>query len=123
MKLKQVVVCEDDLKTLRDLRIIFNTKTSKVIKEFSNGAEFLEWFKLHSTEIDLIVLDIILKKIDGFALFHEIKTIKRDMDIIIISIENSVAVIKYLVSLGIKDYVTKPYQLDILKRRLSRFIN
>lgn len=122
MKLKQVVLCEDDPKTLRDLRIIFNTNTSKVIREFSDGVEFLEWFKNHSKEVDLIILDIILKKIDGFALFHEIKKIRPNVLVIVLSIENSVAIVKYLVAQGAKDYITKPYQLDQLKLRLSNYV-
>ncbi|MFN3604902.1 MAG: response regulator [Leptonema sp. (in: bacteria)] len=122
MKPKQIVVCEDDIKALRDLRIVFNTNQSKILKEFSEGIEFLEWFKKNSQQVDLIILDILLKKMDGFALFHEIKKIKSQIPIIIFSIENSISVVKYLVSEGARDYITKPYQLEQLKQRLSKYI-
>lgn len=123
MHVKQIVVCEDDPKTLRDLRIILNTSKSKIIKEFNDGFDFLNWFKDNYKQVDIVILDIVVKKIDGFALFHEIKKIKPEIPVIIISIENSVAVVKYLVFHGIKDYITKPYQLEQIRKRLQNIID
>lgn len=116
----KIVVCDDDLRTLRDFRIVCNTNISKIIKEFNNGFDFLEWFKQNPQEANLIILDIIMPKIDGFVVFHEIQN--SNIPIVVCSIENSPTLIKYLVMNGVKDYITKPYELELLKKRLLKII-
>lgn len=118
----KVVVCDDDFKTLRDLRIVCNTNISKIIKEFNNGYDLLQWIKQNPNEADLIILDIILPNIDGFVIFHEIQNINKNIPIIIVSIENSTTLIKYMALNGVKDYITKPYDLDQLKRRVLKLL-
>jgi DNA-binding NtrC family response regulator len=119
---KKIVICEDDVKTQRDLRIICNTNHSKIIQEFQTGADLINWLKEFPNEPDLIILDIIMKKMDGFVAFHEIQKINPKIPIIIVSIENSVPLVKYLVFHGAKDFITKPYELEQLRKRILRFI-
>ena len=119
---KKIVICEDDPKTLRDLRIVCNTPHSQIIKEFTSGIDFIEWLKNHPNEPNLIILDIIMKKMDGFVVFHEIQKINSKIPIIIISIENSASLIKYLVLNGAKDYITKPYDLEQLRLRILKHL-
>ncbi|GIX41082.1 MAG: hypothetical protein KatS3mg129_0815 [Leptospiraceae bacterium] len=120
--IKKIVICEDEVKAIRDLRVICNTQYSKIIQEFTNGLELIEWLKQNPKEPDLIILDIIMKKMDGFVAFHEIQKINSNIPIIILSIENSVPLVKYLVFHGAKDFITKPYDLEQLRRRLLKQI-
>ncbi len=122
MSTVRVVVCDDDFKTLRDLRIVCNTNISKIIKEFNNGYDLLQWLKQNPEGVDLIILDIILPKIDGFVVFHEIQNINKQIPIIVVSIENSTTLIKYLALNGVKDYITKPYDLEQLKKRILKLL-
>jgi len=117
---KKIVICEDDPKTLRDLRIVCNTPHSQIIKEFTNGIELIEWLKNNSKEPNLIILDIIMKRMDGFVAFHEIQKINPKIPIIFVSIENSASLIKYLVLNGAKDFITKPYDLEQLRLRIVK---
>ncbi|MCS7205246.1 MAG: response regulator [Leptospiraceae bacterium] len=120
--MKRIVVCEDEPITLRDLRIACNTDFSKIIKEFQDGNEFLEWFRFHSNEVDVVILDIVLKKVDGFVLFHEILNIRPSIPVIFISIENSIPLIRYLASIGAKDYIVKPIKLEQLKIKMQNLL-
>lgn len=121
--MKKVVICEDDVKVVRDLRIACNTQKSKVIQEFQNGYELVEWYRLNYREADLVVLDLIMKKMDGFVAFHEILKIYPQASVVIISIENSLPLIKYLATAGAKDFIVKPYRLDDLKLKMQNIIN
>ncbi len=120
--MKKIVICDDDPKSLRDLRIVFNTNKSKIVKEFNNGMDILNWFKEHSSEVDLIVLDIIMPRMDGFTVYFEIKKINPSIPVIIFTVENSAPLIKYLMFMGIKDYITKPYDLEQLKKKVLNYL-
>ncbi len=119
---KNIVICEDDPKTLRDLRIVCNTPHSQIVKEFTNGLDFIEWLKNNPNEPNLIILDIIMKKMDGFVAFHEIQKINPKIPLIFISIENSASLIKYLVLNGAKDFIIKPYDLEQLRARIFKHL-
>ncbi len=71
--------------------------------------------KIKETKYDLILLDIMLPKIDGFEIIEEIKTI--DTPIIFLSAKNDVnSIVKGLKGGGI-DYITKPFEpLELLAR-------
>lgn len=71
--------------------------------------------KIKENKYDLILLDIMLPKIDGFEIIEKIKTI--DTPIIFLSAKNDVnSIVKGLKGGGI-DYITKPFEpLELLAR-------
>lgn len=71
--------------------------------------------KIKENKYDLILLDIMLPKIDGFEIIKKIKTI--DTPIIFLSAKNDVnSIVKGLKGGGI-DYITKPFEpLELLAR-------
>ncbi len=71
--------------------------------------------KIKENKYDLILLDIMLPKIDGFEIIEKIKTI--DIPIIFLSAKNDVnSIVKGLKGGGI-DYITKPFEpLELLAR-------
>lgn len=99
----------------------------KVIKEYvefekfkafeaENGLEALD--KVKSEDFDIIILDIMMPKIDGYQVAKEIRAIK-DTPIIMLSARDDEFDKLYGFELGIDDYMTKPFSPKELIARIK----
>jgi len=85
----------------------------------SNGKEALE--KIKSQLPDLILLDLMMPVLDGFAVLSEIKMDNelRDIPVIIVSAASDSKSIVKGIKQGADDYVTKPIDAEHLKSKLK----
>ena len=85
----------------------------------SNGQEALEQIK--SRQPDLILLDLMMPVLDGFAVLSEIKADDslRDIPVIIVSAASDSKSIVKGIKQGADDYVTKPIDAEHLKSKLK----
>ena len=84
--------------------------------EASNGEETIKMCKENS--YDLIVLDIMMPKIDGFTVAKEIRK-KQSVPIIMLSARSEEYDKLYGFDVGIDDYVTKPFSPKELVARIK----
>ena len=100
----------------------------KVIKEYaeyenyevieaSNGKDAIDKFKKNS-DIDLVIMDIMMPEMDGFTTSEEIKKIE-DIPIIMLSARDQEYDKLLGFKLGIDDYVTKPFSPKELMARIK----
>ena len=85
----------------------------------SNGREALDQIK--SRQPDLILLDLMMPVLDGFAVLSEIKADDslRDIPVIIVSAASDSKSIVKGIKQGADDYVTKPIDAEHLKNKLK----
>ena len=85
----------------------------------SNGQEALD--KIKSQQLDLILLDLMMPVLDGFAVLKEIKDddALRDIPVIIVSAASDSKSIVKGIKQGADDYITKPIDADHLKDKLK----
>lgn len=88
----------------------------------SNGQEALE--KIHSEQPDLILLDLMMPVLDGFAVLEEIKadTFLRTTPVIIVSAANDSKSVVKGIKQGADDYITKPIDAEHLKSKLKEHL-
>lgn len=86
------------------------------VLEASDGLEALEIVK--NNDIDLIVLDIMMPKLDGLSTFSKIKEIKK-VPTIILSARSEEYDKLVGFELGVDDYVTKPFSPKELMARIK----
>ena len=78
--------------------------------------------KLNENTYDLILLDIMLPKLDGFQIVEQMEN--KDVPIIFLSAKNDVSTIVKGLKNGGKDYITKPFEpLELLARIELRMEN
>ncbi len=82
----------------------------------TNGAEALEQFKTHQP--DLVILDLVMPKMDGFDVLKELRTFSSVPVIILSAKRADVDKIKGL-HLGADDYLPKPFNPDELLARIE----
>ncbi|MDR1450654.1 MAG: response regulator transcription factor [Propionibacteriaceae bacterium] len=88
--------------------------------EAADGMEAVR--KCREEDFDLIVMDIMMPKLDGFTAIKEIRKHK-DTSVIVLSARNEEYDKLYGFDLGIDDYVTKPFSAKELLARIQAIIS
>lgn len=115
MNQKKILVIEDE-KTISDI-VKFNlTKEGYIVETAFDGEEGLQ--KTYSMSPDLILLDIMLPKIDGFQVCKKIRESLNTPVIMLTAKEEEVDKVLGL-ELGADDYITKPFGMRELIARVK----
>jgi two-component system response regulator (stage 0 sporulation protein A) len=81
-----------------------------------NGLEVLDL--LARTEVDVLILDIIMPHLDGIAVLERLNREGRRMKIIMLTAFGQEAITQKMVALGADYYILKPFDLQVLIRRV-----
>jgi CheY-like chemotaxis protein len=89
----------------------------------SDGQEGLELFRERVAEIDFVLLDLTMPRLNGEEVFREMRRIRKDVRVILSSGYNEQEVTQRFAGKGLAGFVQKPYTMkklqEILKRSLS----
>lgn len=87
--------------------------------EAENGMEAI--YKCRETNYDLIIMDIMMPKLDGFSAVKEIKKIA-DIPVLMLSARNEEYDKLFGFELGVDDYVVKPFSPKEVMARIAAII-
>jgi len=108
---RKIIIVDDNVRFRTDLKTYVEKQLSHlVIAEASSGMEFLELPHLHSA--DIILMDIEMDNVDGFAATKQGLKISHELKIIAITMHYERMVLRQLIELGFKGCVFKS---DIFK--------
>lgn len=113
--MKKILITEDDIAILELIELYLDKDKYKVIFAM-NGEEALE--KFHKEHPDLIILDINMPVKNGIDVCKEIREISLVPIIFVTSRDESKDVVEGLMA-GADDYVTKPFDCDVLLARIE----
>lgn len=94
------------------------------ILEAANGEECINLLKQYGTGIALLLLDINMPVMDGFevlALMNRKHWIE-DIPVIIISSENSASYVRRAYEMGASDYISRPFDVQVVHQRVSNTV-
>lgn len=91
------------------------------IEEASNGVEAIDILGCRASDFSLILLDIVMPQADGFTVleYMDRHQLLDSMAVIMISSDDSADNIKKAYSMGAFDYISRPFDMDIVLRRVS----
>ena len=94
------------------------------ILEAADGAACLEMLEQYGTGISLVLLDILMPGLTGFDVLIDMNKNNRmeDIPVIMITADDSDANIRRVFSLGALDYISRPFDSQIVYRRVSNTI-
>lgn len=78
----------------------------RLVGEASDGLEALEWIRRE--QVDIVITDIRMPKMDGLELMREVKTVNDDVGMLVLSCLDDFAFVKEAMKLGAQDYILKP---------------
>ena len=119
MSSETVLIIEDDPTLLRGLKDNFELRGYRV-STAADGLAGLESALDHEPE--LVILDIMLPKLNGFEICRQIREAELDMPIIMLTAKGQEQDIVRGLNLGADDYVTKPFSIQELLARSSAFL-
>lgn len=71
---------------------------------------------------DLIILDYVLPKMDGFEVLKEIRNEKKHIPVIMLTVKSELNIKEKMFALGVDDYITKPFLFDELLMRINAIL-
>jgi len=116
--MKRILIVEDDL-SIAELQKDYLELSGFEVTICTDGIQGLNTLK--QKEFDLLILDVMLPKIDGFSILRSIQDDK-DIPVLMVSAKkDEIDKIKGL-SLGADDYITKPFSPSELVARVKSHI-
>jgi two-component system response regulator RegX3 len=112
----KILVVEDDLAILRGLLdvLIFNGYEATGLEDGGQGLQ-----KAVEETYDLIILDVMLPTVDGFAICKEVREKKPNQGIVMLTAKGSEDDVVTGFKAGADDYVSKPFSLRELMVRVE----
>ncbi len=111
--MKHTILVVDDEKQICDLFQDFLTREGYQVFTATNGVEAISLGTQNS--FDLALVDIKMPGMDGIEAFCELKKVKKDMEVIILTGYGTLKTAKEAMRLGAYDYLTKPFDLGLVK--------
>ncbi|KQL33248.1 response regulator transcription factor [Psychrobacillus sp. FJAT-21963] len=113
------ILVVDDEQDMRKLVEMHLQKAGLQVIQAENGNQAIEF--LQSTEIDLILLDVMMPEKDGFAVCEEIRQFSEVPIIFLTALDAKSDLVKGL-QLGGDDYVVKPFTAMELTARINAIL-
>lgn len=85
-----------------------------------NGVDALE--KMEQNRFDMILTDIMMPKMDGFELADSIRLTDTNIPIIFMTAKDDKASKMLGYSIGVDDYIVKPFDMDILIMKIAAIL-
>jgi len=121
--MKNTILIVDDSKLNRGTLADILKDKYKII-EAENGESGLESLEKYKDDIVLVILDIIMPVMDGFAFMEEFKKREsiRNIPIVVATTENDFETEKRCLELGVWDFIPKIFQPEIIRFRVFNTI-
>jgi DNA-binding response OmpR family regulator len=116
----KIILVEDDV-NLGFLLVDFLESNEFEVKLFRDGLSGLDGFQTYKFEF--CILDLMLPKMDGFALAEKIKELNSEIPVIILSARSLKEDKIKGFRTGVDDYITKPFDEEELLYRIRAIMN
>jgi CheY-like chemotaxis protein len=119
LKGKKILIVEDDLSSRLYLNKILE-KTGAILLNAGDGQEAVD-IVIKEPEIKIILMDIQLPVMDGYASARKIREIRKDVKLIAQTAYSMTGDINDIYSTGFDDFIIKPIYSGQLIEKLSSF--
>ena len=110
----RVLIADDIQETRRNTRLMLSMISDvEVVAIASNGLQAVQM--ANEQHPDIVVLDVNMPEMNGLAAFKQISKTHPDTGCIIISAEKDSEILRMAMSIGIRDYLFKPFTVDQLE--------
>ena len=115
------ILIVDDESRMRKLIKDFLTAKGYKILEAEDGEKALQVFEENSEKIDLILLDVMMPKLDGWSVLRQIRQTSK-VPIIMLTARGEEQDELFGFELGVDEYISKPFSPKILVARVEAIL-
>ena len=106
------ILVVDDEESIRDLLRLVLTGEGYSVVTANDGEEAIEY--LEAQRFDLVITDLVMPGVNGVEVLRAARRIDPNYPVIVITGYPSVETVTELVRLGAGDYLTKPFNIDVV---------
>lgn len=116
-----VALVVDDSRVNRLVLVRLLSGLDLEVMEAENGAEALELLRATPSAFDVVLLDVLMPELDGYATLEAIKADEavRHVPVLVVSGVEELDSVVRCIELGAADYLTKPINPRVLQARVS----
>ena len=115
-----ILIVDDESRMRKLIKDFLAQKEYKII-EAEDGEQALEKFEKNSSKIDLILLDVMMPKLDGWSVLRQIR-MKSKVPIIMLTARGEEQDELFGFELGVDEYISKPFSPKILVARVEALL-
>jgi two-component system chemotaxis response regulator CheY len=104
-----ILVVDDSDYMRRRLKTALDEDTFEIVAEASNGAWAVQKYKQHQADIDLVMMDIVMRKANGMKATAAIKQIDPSAKVIMCTSVGQRKKMKLAAKAGADGYIKKPF--------------
>ena len=112
-----ILICDDSLLVRKKMKDCLNEYGDFNIIEASSGQTSVELFR--QNEPDLVFLDIVMPDKNGIEALQEMREIKKDVKIIMLSSSGTKSHLKAAMEAGASDFIQKPWEKSQIEHILK----
>jgi two-component system response regulator YesN len=114
-----VLIADDVQETRRNTRLMLATIDDvEVVAIAANGVQAVQFAA--EQHPDIVLLDINMPEMDGLSAYREIAKVHPETGCIIISAEKDSSTFRNAISVGVQEYLVKPFTVDELEEAIGR---
>src|SRR5512138_3097858 len=115
----RVLIADDVQEARRNTRLMLaNVDDVEVVAMAVNGVQAVQLTEEHLP--DILLLDINMPEMDGLTACRQIAQVHPDIGCIIISAEKDTTTLRTAMSIGVQEYLIKPYTIEELETAIAR---
>ena len=114
---KGIILIVDDESRMRKLVKDFLIKEDYSILEAGDGEEALKVYEENKEKIDLILLDVMMPKLDGWSVLRNIRLENKKVPVVMLTARGEEQDELFGFELGVDEYISKPFSPKILVAR------
>jgi len=103
------ILVVDDERVVRHLTEDMLTSLGYAVKTRNDGAAGLAFFEKHWREIDLVILDMIMPRMNGSETYRAMKAMNPDVKVLLVSGYSLDGAAQTLLADGVKGFIQKPF--------------
>ena len=120
----RVFMVYDNKNIINEVKQYFSSHVSiEVVGVSYDGEDALEKISSNYKNIDLVIMDLIIPKMDGLKVLEELKKKNIIIKSIITTSMNSVEVINKCMEIGVNYYLLKPYMVEALEGHITSIMS
>ena len=116
------ILVVDDEQRMRKLIKDFLTAKGYKILEAEDGEKALEVYEKNKNQINLILLDVMMPKLDGWSVLRQIRQENKELPIIMLTARGEEQDELFGFELGVDEYISKPFSPKILVARVEAIL-
>ncbi len=116
-----ILVADDELRMRKLVKDFLKQKNYHII-EAEDGEQALNKFSENQNKINLVILDVMMPKLDGWSVLRQIRQMDKNVPIIMLTARAEEQDELFGFELGVDEYITKPFSPKILVARVEAIL-